>query len=283
MTAHPRMSLNQATIRHADLAAALQATQRAGIPAIGLWREPVAEAGLAKAAAMLADSGLRFSSLCRGGFVTGHDRAAALEENRRAIEETATLAEAGAAGSAPVLVLVAGGLPESDRDLAGARNRVRDAVGVLADDAAAAGVVLAIEPMHPMYAADRGVISTLAQALDLAEQFPPDRVGVVVDTFHVWWDPCLAEQVRRAGTTGRIVSYQVGDWVTPLPSDALLARGLPGTGHADLAAISGLVEEAGYRGDVEVEIFNEDLWQDDPEQVARRVVESFGRAVGATG
>jgi sugar phosphate isomerase/epimerase len=160
------------------------------------------------------------SSPCRGGFFTGPDRRAALEENRRTIEETATLAAAGAAGSAPVLVLVAGGLPDGDRDLPGARARAADAA--LADDAAAAGVVLAIEPMHPVYAADRGVVSTLSQALDVAEQFPADRVGVV-DTFHVWWDPQLAAQVRRAGP--RIASYQVCDWITPLPADTLLARG----------------------------------------------------------
>ncbi|PKV96935.1 sugar phosphate isomerase/epimerase family protein [Amycolatopsis echigonensis] len=283
MTAHPRMSLNQATIRHADFATALRVTRQAGIPAIGAWREPVGAVGLPAAAAMLADSGLRMSSLCRGGFFTGPDTAAALDENRRAIEETAALAAAGAAGSAPVLVLVAGGLPEGDRDLAGARNRARDAVGALAEDAAAAGVVLAIEPMHPMYAADRGVISTLAQALDIAEQFPAGRVGVVVDTFHVWWDPCLGEQIRRAGLTGRIASYQVGDWITPLPPDALLARGLPGDGHVDLASVSELVEKAGYHGDVEVEIFNEDLWRADPVRVARRAAETFDGAAGVPG
>jgi sugar phosphate isomerase/epimerase len=249
---------------------------------IGLWREPVAEAGLAAAAAMVTDSGLRVSSLCRGGFFTAADdglRRAALDENRRAIEETAVLAAAGAPGSAPVLVLVAGGLPAGDRDLPGARARAGDAVGTLVDEAAAAGVVLAIEPMHPIYAADRGVISTLGQALDVAEQFPAATVGVVVDTFHVWWDPQLGEQVRRAGRDGRISSYQVCDWITPLPPDALLARGMMGDGHIDFPAVTRAVMAAGYTGDVEVEIFNQAIWDADPAEVAERTVKSFAAYV----
>jgi len=275
-----KLSLNQATIKYADLATALRVTREAGIESIGLWREPVAEVGLAGAAAMVADSGLRVSSLCRGGFFTAADpdrRRAALEDNRRAIEETATLAAAGAPGSAPVLVLVAGGLPDGDRDLPGARARAADAIAELVDDAAAAGVVLAIEPMHPIYAADRGVISTLGQALDVAERFP--TVGVVVDTFHVWWDPQLAEQVRRAGP--RIAAYQVCDWITPLPADALLARGMMGDGHVDFAPVTRLVAEAGYAGDIEVEIFNQAIWDADPLDVALRTVKSFDRCVGA--
>jgi sugar phosphate isomerase/epimerase len=284
MTAHPRLSLNQATIKYADLATALRVTAEAGIPSIGLWREPVAEVGLAAAQRLVATSGLRVSSLCRGGFFTAADpdrRRAALAENRRAIAETAALAAAGAAGSAPVLVLVAGGLPDGDRDLPGARDRARDAVGALVDDAVAAGVTLAIEPMHPIYAADRGVISTLGQALDVAEQFPAAAVGVVVDTFHVWWDPQLAEQLKRAGAGGRIAGYQVCDWITPLPADALLARGMMGDGHIDFAAITAAVGDAGYAGDIEVEIFNQGIWDADPAAVAARTARSFAAHVGA--
>jgi sugar phosphate isomerase/epimerase len=278
------LSLNQATIKHADLATALRVTRAAGIGAIGLWREPVAEVGLATAAAMVADSGLRVSSLCRGGFFTEADpalRRIALDENRRAIDETVALVAAAAPGSAPVLVLVAGGLPQDDRDLPGARARARDAIGTLVEDAAAAGVVLAVEPMHPIYAADRGVISTLGQALDVAEQFPAATVGVVVDTFHVWWDPQLAEQIDRAGRAGRIASYQIADWITPLPPDALLARGMPGEGHIDFATVTRLVTDAGYAGDIEVEIFNQAIWDADPLDVALRTVKSFEGHVGA--
>jgi sugar phosphate isomerase/epimerase len=283
MTAHPKLSLNQATIKYADLGTALRVTREAGITSIGLWREPVAEAGLAAATAMVADSGLRVSSLCRGGFFTAAEvcqRQAALDDNRRAIEETAALAAAGAAGSAPVLVLVAGGLPEGDRDLPAARDRARDAVGALVDEAASAGVVLAIEPMHPIYAADRGVISTLGQALDIADPFPAATVGVVVDTFHVWWDPQLDGQIRRAGQDGRIAAYQVCDWITPLPADALLARGMMGDGHIDFATVTRAVAGAGYAGDIEVEIFNQAIWDADPAEVAERSAKSFTTHVG---
>ncbi|TQS46251.1 sugar phosphate isomerase/epimerase family protein [Cryptosporangium phraense] len=275
-----RLSLNTATINRADLATALDVTVKAGIPAVGLWRKPVQDVGLAEAAARVADSGLRVSSLCRGGFFTavaGPVRQAALDDNRRAIEETATLAAAGAPGSAAVLVLVPGGLPPGDRDLPGARERVAEAVAELAPVAEAAGVTLALEPMHPIYAADRGVISTLGQALDIAEAVT--GVGVVIDTFHVWWDPDLPRQIARAGRAGRIAGFQVGDWITPFPADALLARGLMGEGHIDFPAIVEQLDEAGYRGDIEVEIFRREIWDADPRVVAERVVDAFRVAV----
>jgi sugar phosphate isomerase/epimerase len=279
----PRLSINQATIKYASLADALRVTREAGIEAIGLWREPVAETGLDAAVRLVADSGLRVSSLCRAGFFTaveGPERRAALDENRRAIEETAALAAAGADGSAAVLVLVAGGLPAGSRDLAGARERVVDAIAELEPEARAAGVTLAVEALHPMYAADRAVVSTLGQALDIAERFPAESVGVVVDTFHLWWDPDLSAQIARAGRGGRIASYQVCDWVTPLPADVLLARGMMGDGHIDFPPITAAVADAGYAGDVEVEIFNADLWAEEPAAVVARTAEAFARTVG---
>ncbi|WP_210478987.1 sugar phosphate isomerase/epimerase [Naasia sp. SYSU D00948] len=280
--AHPRLSLNQATIKHAPLPDAIDATRAAGIPSIGLWREPVADVGLDHAARLLADSGLRFSSLCRGGFFTTPDpaeRRTALDSNRRAIEETAALVSAGAAGSAAVLVLVAGGIPAGSRDLAGARHRVQDALGELEPDARAAGVTLAIEPLHPMYASDRAVVSTLGQALDLARPFPAESVGVVVDTFHIWWDPEVLPQIARAGAEGRIATYQACDWATPLPADVLLARHYPGDGVIDFASLTAAVEATGYAGDIEVELFNQDIWADEWTAVARHTAESFDRAV----
>jgi sugar phosphate isomerase/epimerase len=279
---HPRLSINQATIKYATLDDALTITAEAGIQSIGLWREPVAEIGLTEAAARVADSGLRVSSLCRAGFFTaveGPERRRSIDENRVAIAETAALAAAGAPGSAAVLVIVAGGLPGDSTDLRGARERVRDAVGELEPDARAAGVTLALEPLHPMYAADRAVISTLEQAIDLAEQFPVGSVGVVVDTFHVWWDPRVLEQIARAGAGGRIASYQVCDWLTPLPADVLLGRGMMGDGHIDFAALTQAVESAGYRSDVEVEIFNQAIWDADPRSVVERTARCFGEYV----
>ena len=262
-----RLSLNQRTTAQWSLPEAIDGCLAGGLPAIGVWREQVAEAGLATTAARLQDSGLRVSSVCRGGFFTVADPAArrgAHDENLRALDETAEL-------GAPVLVLVPGGLPDGDRDLPGARARAAEAIGELAAEAGARGVRLGIEPMHPIYAADRGVVSTLAQALDIAEQHPADQVGVVVDTFHLWWEPGVLDQVARAGE--RIASYQIGDWITPLPPDALLSRGMVGDGHIDFAAFTAAVAATGYRGDVEVEIFNADLWA----QPGAEVVETLTR------
>ncbi|TFB67704.1 sugar phosphate isomerase/epimerase [Cryobacterium sp. Hz9] len=273
---HPRFSLNQATIKYASLAEAVRLSAESGAESLGLWREPVAEVGLDKAVRLLAEARLRVSSLCRGGFFTvaeGPARRAAIDDNRRALAEAAAL-------GAPTLVLVAGGLPDGSRDLAGARERVRDALGELAPEARAAGVTLAIEPLHPMYASDRAVISTLGQALDIAEQFGADAVGVVVDTFHVWWDPQLFAQIARAGAGGYIASYQVCDWATPLPADVLLARHYPGDGVIDFEAITRAVLAAGYTGDIEVEIFNQDIWDAPAAEVVARTIASFGTSVG---
>jgi sugar phosphate isomerase/epimerase len=267
------MSLNQATIKYASLATALEATACAGIGTIGLWREPVAAEGIARATSMIGDSGLRVSSLCRGGFFTmteGPQRRGAIDDNKRALEEAAAL-------GAPTLVLVAGGLPVRSRDLAGARERVRDAVGELADFAGSTGVSLAIEALHPMYATDRAVISTLGQALDIATQFDSARVGVVVDTFHVFWDPDVLHQISRAGSY--IASYQVCDWATPLPADVLLARHQPGDGVIDFAPLTAAVLAAGYAGAIEVEIFNQAIWDAPAAETAVRTASAFASVI----
>jgi sugar phosphate isomerase/epimerase len=265
MTGLERLSLNQATTKYQPLDGAVAACVRAGIPAIGLWRESVAEVGLDLAVKLVADSGLRVSSLCRGGFLTG-DRTAAIAENRMAIDEAAAL-------GAPSLVMVVGGLPPGSTDLPDARQRVADAIAELAPYAGASGVRLALEPLHPMYCADRAVLSTLGQALDLAEQFPVEQVGVVVDTFHLWWDPQVWAQISRAGD--RIASYQVCDWITPLPADVLLARGMMGDGHIDFAPFTRAVAAAGYTGDIEVEIFNQEIWSADPDEVLATMCDRY--------
>lgn len=266
-----RLSLNQRTTARWTLREAIDGASEAGVGSLGVWREPLGEVGLATARAWLTGAGLRVSSLCRGGFFTAADPAsqrAARNENLAAIEEAATL-------RCPALVLVPGGLPAGDRDLPAARARVVEAIADLVPHARDAQVLLALEPMHPIYAADRGVVSTLAQALDIAELFAPEEVGVVVDTFHTWWEPGVEAQIARAA--GRIASYQVCDWITPLPADALLARGMMGDGHIDFEALTRAVAAAGYTGDVEVEIFNADVWAADGRDVvatcARRYVE----------
>lgn len=260
-----RLSLNQRTTAGWSLREALDGAVAAGLGAIGIWREPLAEVGLATARRWVQASGLRVSSLCRGGFFTSNDpaeRAAAHQANLLAIDETAEL-------DAATLVLVPGGLPPGDRDIAGARARAVDAIGALVPRAHDRGIRLGVEPMHPIFAADRGVVSTLEQALDIVEQFPEGDVGVVVDTFHVWWEPDVLRQIARAGA--RIASYQVCEWITPLPADTLLSRGMMGDGHIDFASITSAVAAAGYRGDVEVEIFNADVWAADGDDVLATV------------
>ena len=264
-----RLSLNQRTTASWSLPDAIRGSVDAGLGAIGIWREQLAEVGLDEACRLVAESGLRVSSLCRGGFFTAADpteAAAAEARNREAIDEAAAL-------NAATLVLVAGGLPPGDRDLGATRDRAARAIERLVPYAQELGVNLGIEPMNPIYAADRGVISTLAQALDIAERFDAADVGVVVDTFHVWWEPGVADQLQRAGR--RIVSYQICDWITPLPADSLLARGMMGDGHIDFPTFTRSVARAGYRGDVEVEIFNAELWAAPPAEVVETMAERY--------
>ncbi|MFE6916903.1 sugar phosphate isomerase/epimerase family protein [Streptomyces rubiginosohelvolus] len=266
-----RLSINQETIKQWSLPELAEGCVKAGIGKVGLWRAPVQAYGVERTARLLADAGLTVTSLCRGGFFTVLDpteRARALDDNRAAIDEAAAL-------STDTLVLVSGGLPPGSRDLHGARERVAEALAVLAPYAAERGVRLAIEPLHPMYASDRCVVSTLAQALDLAERFPAEQVGVVVDTYHLWWDDRAPAQIARAGAGGRIHSFQLADWITPLPAGVLLGRGQLGDGSVDFRAFRREVESAGFDGPIEVEIFNEALWARDGAEVLAEVAERY--------
>jgi len=274
VTGLSRLSLNQATVQHLRLDEAAALCVKHDIPAIGLWRDRVAELGLAQSVAVIQNAGLHVSSLCRGGFFTRADRdgrAAALADNRLAIAEAAELA-------ADTLVLVCGGLVPGSRDLGLARRMIADAIGELVPMAQRLGVRMGIEALHPMFCADRCVISRLGEAVDLALQFPADAVGVVVDTYHVWWDAQLLSDIARAGL--RIAGYQVCDWVLPLPQDTLLGRGHVGDGVIDFGQISASVLAAGYAGYVEVEIFNAGIWAAPAEQTAKTVVERFPAVLG---
>ncbi|MDG4665000.1 sugar phosphate isomerase/epimerase family protein [Mycobacterium sp. 236(2023)] len=266
-----RLSLNTMTTKSWTLREAVEATAAAGLPAIGLWRDRVAETGVDDAAKIVLDNGLRVSSLCRGGFLTGiGDGTAALDDNRRAIDEAAQL-------GTPELVMVVGGVP--DRDLVGARVRLAERLAELVPYAADRDVRLALEPLHPVFCADRAVISTLAQALDLAAPHPARTVGVVVDTYHVWWDPTLAESVGRAGAEGRISSYQICDWLVPMAADPLVSRGMMGDGVIDFTSITALVRDTGYTGDIEVEIFNESVWATDGATVLETMKQRYRELV----
>ena len=269
-----RLSLNQATVKRLGLREAVELCVRHEIPAIGLWRDRVAEVGLAAAAAAVQAAGLRVSSLCRGGFFTAADpdgRRAALADNLAALEEAAELGTG-------TLVLVCDDGGDPNRSVSLARRMIEDAIGSLVPAALRYGVRLGIEALHPMFCADRCVISSLGEAVDLACLFPAEAVGVVVDTYHVWWDARLADEIARAGR--RIVSFQVCDWVLPLPADTLLGRGHLGDGCIDFAAVARAVTAAGYDGDVEVEIFNEQVWDAPADQTAATIRERFAAVLG---
>jgi sugar phosphate isomerase/epimerase len=266
-----RFSVNQMTVKQLSLPELVDACGQLGVSNVGLWREPVQSYGVEETAKLVRDAGLTVTTLCRGGFFTAIDpdeRAAALDDNRRAVDEAATL-------GTDTLVLVSGGLPAGSKDLHGARERIADALSVLGPYAEEHGVKLAIEPLHPMYASDRCVVSTLTQALDLAERFPAHQVGVTVDTYHIWWDDNAPAQIARAGAGGRIHTFQLADWTTPLPEGVLNGRGQIGDGAIDMREWQGYVEAAGYTGAIEVELFNDALWARDGREVLAETAERF--------
>lgn len=249
-----RFSFNQGTSMHRPLDEILEAARRAHVPAIGLWRHAVAEIGASEAALRVSRAGLDVSSLCRGGFFTSSEpnaRAKCLDDNRKAVREAAAV-------GANVLVLVCGGIPDQRRGLEAARRAVSEVLDELVPFAQREGVRLAVEPMHPMFCSDRSVVVTLAQALELVAPYPSDTVGVMIDAYHVWWDPDVWSSITLAGP--RVFGFQVSDWTTPLPADILVGRGLPGDGCIDLRALRRAVDATGYSGYIEAEIFNEALW-----------------------
>lgn len=264
--ADARLSLNQKTTDRLSVPEAVRVCVDAGLGWIGLWREHVAAFGLEESAATVESAGLGVSSLCRGGFFpasTEEQFEANIAENIRALDEAAAL-------GTDVVVLVCGGI--AGRDLDRSRRQVADGIARVVPHAAELGVRLAIEPLHPMFGADRSVVVTLAQALDMAEHHPEETVGVVVDTFHLWWDPEVWSQIERAGP--RIASYQVCDYLDPLP-DLLMGRGMMGDGVIEFRRFTDAVLATGYDGPIEVEIFNEVIWARDGADVVAEMVERF--------
>ena len=258
-----RMSFNQMTADQLGLAEAAALCAGAGIRWFGAWRHKVAEVGAAEAARILDANGLAVSSLCRGGFFLAPDAA---EDNRRAVEEAATL-------GTDVLVLVCG--PPEGRDLDGARARIADGIERLLPHAQDHGVRLAIEPLHPMMISERSAIVTLGEATDLAERIGSDDVGVIVDAYHVWWDPRLYEEIARAGE--RILGYHVADWLVPT-TDRLQGRGMMGEGVIELRRIRAAVEAAGYQGPIEVEVINRKAWERPGAELVRAARDAFAAA-----
>ena len=273
------LSLNTATVRkQAPLDRIIEAAVARGIGTIDPWRDQVQAVGLDQVARQIRDAGVRLSGYCRGGFYTAADAqgiAAALDDNRRAIDEAKTL-------GSPCLVLVVGSLPGAlsgkpqSIDIALARSQVRDGIAASLDYACSVGMPLAIEPLHPMQAADRACVNTLEQALDLCDELDPGRtgaLGVALDAYHVWWDPKLAAQIERAGAD-RLLAYHICDWLLPT-RDLLNDRGMPGDGVIELKKLRSQVEAAGYQGAVEIEIFSEVWWSRPLEEVLDACISRF--------
>ncbi len=265
------LSLNLATVRQQwGFVEAVEGCLRHGIRAIAPWRDQIAAIGLDEAARIVREEGLQVTGLCRGGFfpaLNAAGRQVAIDDNFRAVDEAAAL-------NADCLVLVVGGLPEGSRDIAGARQMVADGIAALLPHAVAAKVPLAIEPLHPMYAADRACVNTLSQALDICDVLG-DGIGVAIDVYHVWWDPQLYEQIARAGAGNRILAHHICDWLVPT-RDLLLDRGMMGDGVIDLPRIGGWIDKAGYRGFTEVEIFSSlDWWTRPGDEVLRTCIERY--------
>ena len=265
------LSINLATVRpQYTLAQAVDACLAQGITAIAPWRDQIQAIGVKEAASIVRSSKIRVTGLCRGGMFPAADRAglaAAIEDNKRAIDEAVAI-------QADCLVLVVGGLPNGSRDLPAAREMVADGLAAILPHARERSLPLAIEPLHPMYAADRACINTLEQALDVCDLLG-DGVGVAIDVYHVWWDPNLYKQIARAGAGGRILAHHICDWLVPT-RDLLLDRGMMGDGIIDLKSIRAAIEKAGYRGPQEVEIFSSENWWKRPgEEVLSTCAERF--------
>jgi sugar phosphate isomerase/epimerase len=262
-----RLSFNQMTADPWSLEQTVRNCTKNGVPYIGVWRHKL-DGNAAKASAMIRSEGLRVSSLCRGGWFsapTAEERRKRVADNRVAIEEAALL-------GAPVLVIVSG--PANGQTLDDARATVLDGLLEVLPEAEKAGVILGVEPLHPMYAAERSVVVTLKQANDLVEQLSSPAAGVIIDVFHVWWDPDVMLQIDRA--RGKIAGFHISDWPVPLPG-ILMGRAMMGDGVIELRKLREAVDATGYDGPIEVEIFNEEIWKsaDDGllELIQRRFVE----------
>jgi sugar phosphate isomerase/epimerase len=261
-----RLSLNQKTTNSWDVREAAEGCARAGIPWIDLWRDKVSEAGLKESARIIRDAGLKVSSLCRGGMfpaATKAERAVRIDDNRRAVDEAATL-------GTNVLVLVCGAAP--DRDIDAARRMIEEGVERVLPYAEQAGVRLGIEPLHPAFAADRSVISTLGEANDIVERLDSPQVGVVIDVYHVWWDPGLYREIERSA--GHILGFHVDDWLRG-GGDPLMSRGIMGDGVIELRRMREAVEAAGYAGPIEVEIFNEEVWAMQGDEALKLIADRY--------
>ncbi len=275
MTALTRLSINQVTMReHWSLAQAIAGLASHDVRGIAVWRDKLTELGIDEGARRLRGEGMTVTAYCVGGLLGELDDARfqeRLDDNRRIIDEAAAI-------GAQCVMMVAGGLQEDSKDLVGLRKRCLEGIAALMPHAKQAGVPLALEPLHPMTAANRSCLATLRQANDWYEQLGGgDELGIAVDVYHVWWDPELDEQIARA--RDRILAFHVSDWLMDTV-DLRLDRGMMGDGVIDIPHIRSVVEKAGYEGLIEVEIFSaRDWWQRDPDEVVETIKQRFSAFV----
>ncbi|HET9433786.1 MAG TPA: sugar phosphate isomerase/epimerase family protein [Chitinophagaceae bacterium] len=237
-----------------------------GIKGITVWRDALANRNIKQTGQLLHDHGLNIVSLCRGGFFPNKEkekRKLAIEDNLKAIGEAADL-------GTQLIVLVCGADPA--QSLEDSRKQIQEGIQTILPQAKAAGVKLAIEPLHPMYADTRSAINTLAQANDMAEQINSPYVGVAVDVYHLWWDPSLEREIKRCGKN--VFAFHICDWNSPTV-DILLDRGLMGDGCIALNKIRSWVEATGFNGFYEVEIFSNKYWQEDQSQFLTKIIKAY--------
>lgn len=239
-----------------------------GVKGITVWRDALTDRNIKQTGQMLRDNDLSIVSLCRGGFFANSDvakRKLALDDNRKAIEEAAEL-------GTKMIVLVCGADPA--QSLEDSRNQIQDGISAIIPEASAAGIKLAIEPLHPMYADTRSAINTLAQANDMTETLNSPWVGVAIDVYHLWWDPNLEREIERCGKNNALLAFHVCDWKSPT-IDILNDRGLMGEGCIPVSKIRSWVEAAGFNGFNEVEIFSTEYWKKDQSQFLQDIITSY--------
>ena len=239
-----------------------------GVKGITVWRDAIIDRDVKQTGQLLRDHGLNIVSLCRGGFFPNKEkekRKLAIEDNLIAIEEAAEL-------ETQVIVLVCGADPT--QSLEDSRKQIKEGIETILPQAKAAGIKLAIEPLHPMYADTRSAINTLAQANDMAEQINSSYVGVAVDVYHLWWDPSLEQEIKRCGENDHLLAFHICDWNSPTV-DILLDRGLMGDGCIPVNKIRSWVEATGFSGFYEVEIFSNKYWQQDQSQFLRKIIKAY--------
>jgi len=239
-----------------------------GVNGITVWRDALANRDIKQTGQLLREHGLNIVSLCRGGFFPNKEkekRKLAIADNLKAIEEAADL-------GTKLIVLVCGADPA--QSLEDSRKQIHEAIQTILPQAKAAGVKLAIEPLHPMYADTRSAINTLAQANDMAEQINSPYVGIAVDVYHLWWDPSLEQEIKRCGENDHLFAFHICDWNSPTV-DLLLDRGLMGDGCIPLNKIRSWVEATGFNGFYEVEIFSNKYWQQDQSQFLKKIIKAY--------